>query len=96
MLRENYPSVDPSALDALFKANNYNYAHTVEALNASLGTKPRPQKPLEPSQPQTPSKDSTSQVINCLSFLPFSCVYNYELQKREMRVVEARDLRADA
>ncbi|KAI9555738.1 hypothetical protein GHT06_018253 [Daphnia sinensis] len=44
MLQENYPSVDPLALDALFEANNYNYSHTVTALNASLGTKPQPPK----------------------------------------------------
>ena len=42
MLTDNYPLVDPLALDALFEANNYNYSHTVTALNASLGTKPRP------------------------------------------------------
>lgn len=44
MLQESYPSVDPLALDALFEANNYNYSHTVTALNASLGTKPQPPK----------------------------------------------------
>lgn len=36
--------MDPLALDALFEANNYNYSHTVTALNASLGTKPQPPK----------------------------------------------------
>ena len=41
LLRENYAHVDPLALDAIFEANNYNYSHTVTALNASLGTKPR-------------------------------------------------------
>lgn len=41
LLSENYPLVDPLALDALFEANNYNYSHTVTALEASLGTKPK-------------------------------------------------------
>jgi hypothetical protein len=44
MLQENYPNVDPLALDAVFEANNFNYSDTVTALNASLGTKPRPNK----------------------------------------------------
>jgi hypothetical protein len=64
MLQENYPYVDPLALDALFEANNYNYSHTVTALNASLGTNPQPQKTKiisanppgarEETQPKTP------------------------------------------
>jgi hypothetical protein len=64
MLQENYPYVDPLALDALFEANNYNYSHTVTALNASLGTNPQPLKTQiisanppgarEDMQPKTP------------------------------------------
>lgn len=68
MLQESYPSVDPLALDALFEANNYNYSHTVTALNASLGTKPQPPKmqivsansrvTREEAQARTPKRES--------------------------------------
>lgn len=68
MLRDNYPQVDPTALETLFEENNYNYSHTVTALNASLGTKPRTLKPLEPI---TSSKDesSSNKVLFILVYL---------------------------
>lgn len=66
MLRENYPQVDPLALDAVFEANNYNYAHTVVALNASLGTQPKPNRAITTS----PKHDaSLSSVVSEQLFL---------------------------
>jgi len=61
MLSETYPLVDPLALDALFEANNYNYAHTVTALNASLGTKPKPAE-LPVTTTNTLQKDQAPSV----------------------------------
>lgn len=59
MLQENYPFVDPLALDALFEANNYNYSHTVTALNASLGTKPQPPKNQVIANNPPPSREES-------------------------------------
>nr|CAG4640919.1 EOG090X07J8 [Eulimnadia texana] len=42
MLRDAYPEIDPLALEALFEAHDYNYNHTVSALNASLETRNSP------------------------------------------------------
>ena len=67
MLRDNYPLVDQLALDALFEANNYNYSHTITALNASLGTKPKlAQLPAaaRPSVSQTDAQVPTTLAVN--------------------------------
>ena len=70
MLSETYPLVDPLALDALFEANNYNYAHTVTALNASLGTKPKPAE-LPVTTTNTLQKDQAPSVslVNWIDIL---------------------------
>lgn len=71
MLQENYANVDPLALDALFEANNYNYSHTVTALNASLGTNPPPKTQIISANPpaareETQPKTPVNPVIVCL------------------------------
>lgn len=71
MLQENYPFVDPLALDALFEANNYNYSHTVTALDASLGTKPQPPKVQIVSANPTITKEETQARTPVIFFLDF-------------------------
>ena len=80
MLQENFPQVDPLALEALFEANSYNYGQTVAALNASLGTAPKVAEPEEIKSPSKPKPSPKTEVA--ILVLKFQIVTPFFLRKR--------------
>ena len=74
-LRESYPHIDPLALNALFEANNYNYANTITAVNVFLGTKPKtdPSTRIISSAPSQLAKDAKedSAASNKVQYLQY-------------------------